>query len=108
MKKSLKIAGTVVGVAALAALLPYGFRKDRENGELTVNALLWQFNSRPDPEEPGKRKISIELGFHNSFYSDDLSLLGDENDDPILDCTPVEETPAEEEPVVTESDCLPF
>ena len=111
MKKGLKIAGTIAGIAALASLLPYAVRKDEENNETTVQALLWKYTNKPDHEAPGSRKVSVDIGFHNPFQCDNDDLLMDDCDEPILDCSPVEEVPSEEpadEPEVTEGDCIPF
>ena len=110
MKKGLKIAGTVAGIAALASLLPYAIKRDQENDETTVQALLWKYTNKPDHETPGKRTHILTPGFHNPFQADNDDLLMDDDyDDPILDCTPVpEDAPVEDEPVVTEDECIPF
>ena len=61
MKKIWKI----LGVAALIGLVPYSFyNKDEETGEITTYALLWKLTTRPDTENPRKRKIILDIGFH--------------------------------------------
>ena len=56
-KKHWKILGVV---AAAAALAPVVFRKNDETGEKTVDALLWQYKSRPNAET-GKRDIEVNI-----------------------------------------------
>lgn len=118
MKKGLKIAGTIAGIAALASLLPYSCKKDEETDELTVKALLWKYSNQPDHEIESNRKVSIDIGFHNPFASENDDLLMDdgEEEEPILDCSPIptdetvseEETPCEVQAEVSEGDCIPF
>ena len=117
MKKGWKIAGAIAGVAALAALAPYFINKDPESDETTVKALLWKYTNKPDHENPGSRKLSIDIGFHNPFCQECDDLLMDVDfDEPLLDTTPAvevlaEETPVEEpesEPEINEGDCIPF
>lgn len=96
MKKGLKIAGTIAGIAALAALLPYSCKKDEEKDELTVKALLWKYSNQPDPELEGNRRISVDIGFQNPFAAENDDLLMDDLDEPIIDCTPIVEEPAPE------------
>ena len=55
----------VLGVAAIAASVPVVFRKNPETGERTVDALLWQLTTTPDPET-GKRAVSLSI-FPNRF-----------------------------------------
>ena len=81
MKKGLKIAGAIAGLAALAALTPYSVSKD-EDDKTTVYALLWKYTNQPDPE--GGRKVSIDIGFHNPFKGENDDLLMDDEDDLIL------------------------
>ena len=77
MKKGWKIIGAV---AALAALLPYSVKKDKEADETTVQALLWTYTNQPDRETPDRRNISINIGFrkpiagetHDSPQADDF------------------------------------
>ena len=61
MKKIWKI----LGVAVAAASVPVLFRKNPETGERTVDALLWQLTTTPNPET-GKRDIAINI-FPNRF-----------------------------------------
>ena len=84
MKKGWKIAGTIAGLAALAAVLPHSCRKDEENDKLTVQALLWKYTNQPDHETPGNRNVSIDIGFHNPFAEENDDLLMDDEDDLIL------------------------
>ncbi len=84
MKKGLKIAGTIAGLAALAAVLPYSCKKDEDDDKLTVQALLWKYTNQPDHETPGNRKVSIDIGFHNPFAVENDDLLMDAEDDLIL------------------------
>ena len=93
MKKGWKIAGTIAGLAALAAALPYSCVKDDENDKLTVQALLWKYTNQPS-EEPGKRNISIDIGFHNPFAVENDDLLMDEDDDLLLMDSPAVEVEA--------------
>ena len=92
MKKGLKILGAVAGIAALASLIPYSINKDDENGETTAYALLWKYSNKPDPEAPGNRKISIDIGFHNPAEAEIDELLMGDNDLILVD-TPVVEEP---------------
>ena len=117
MKKVWKIAGAIAGVAALAALAPYSINKDAENDETTVYALLWKYTNKPDHENPGSRKVSVDIGFHNPLKEETDALLMDEDfDEPLLDTTPTVEEPTVEVPVVepvsepkiNEGDCIPF
>ena len=91
MKKGLKFAGVVAGLAALAALVPYSINKDEEADETTAYALLWKYTNKPDPEAPGNRKISIDIGFHNPAEAEIDELLMGDNDLILVD-------PAVEEP----------
>ena len=92
MKKALKIAGAIAGVAALASLLPYSINKD-ENDETTIHALLWKYSNKPDPTAPGNRKVTIDLGFHNPFAEENDELLMDDEEDLILVDAPAEAAP---------------
>ena len=94
MKKGLKIAGTIAGLAALAAVLPYSCKKDEENDKLTVQALLWKYTNQPDHETPGNRKVSIDIGLHNPFAVENDDLLMDDEDDLILMNAPAVEVEA--------------
>ena len=94
MKKGFKIAGAVAGVAALAALLPFSVNKDEENDKLSVQALLWKYTNQPDHENPGNRKVSIDIGFHNPLHAKADDLLMDDEDDLLLMDTPAEAAPA--------------
>ena len=74
MKKVWKI----LGAAALIGLIPYSFyNKNEATGETTTYALLWKLTTRPDTENPGKREITLDLGFHKPadpdahLYEDD-------------------------------------
>ena len=81
MKKGLKIAGAIAGLAALAALTPYSVCKD-DDDKTTICALLWKYTNQPDPEAPGSRKISVDIGFHNPFSEcccNDHLLIDDED-----------------------------
>ena len=60
MKKGFKIAGALLGVAAVAATVPYAVTKDSETGEKTIEALLWRLNMRPNTET-GKKDITIDI-----------------------------------------------
>ena len=112
MKKGWKIAGTIAGIAALAALLPYSCQKDEENDELTVKALLWKYTSQPDLNNVGERKIALDIGFQNPFTVENDDLLMDEDDDLILVnasdemVEPEESLEAEEAPA--DNECIPF
>ena len=90
MKKSWKIFGAVAGIVAAAALTPYSINKD-EDDKTTIYALLWKYTNQPDAENPGSRKVSIDIGFHNPFKEDNDHLLMDEEDDLILVDAPVAE-----------------
>ena len=83
MKKGLKIASAIAGLAALAALTPYSINKD-EDDKTTVCALLWKYTNQPDSEAPANRKITIDIGFHNPFHEDNEHLLMDDDDDLLL------------------------
>ena len=61
MKKVWKI----LGIVAVAASVPVVFRKNPETGERTVDALLWQLTTTPDPET-GKHSVSLSI-FPNRF-----------------------------------------
>ena len=50
----------VLGIAAVAATVPVMFRRNRETGESTIDALLWQLKSRPN-EETGKRDFELNI-----------------------------------------------
>ena len=87
MKKGLKIAGAIAGLAALAALTPYSVCRDEED-KTTVCALLWKYTNQPDPE--GGRKVSIDIGFHNPFCENNDHLLIDDDEGVILMDAPEE------------------
>ena len=53
MKKIWKI----LGVAALAASIPFVIRTDPETKERSYDALLWQVRTRPNPET-GKTEVT--------------------------------------------------
>ena len=89
MKKGLKIAGAIAGLAALAALTPYSINKDEED-KTTIYALLWKYTNQPDPATPGDRKVTVDIGFHNPFKEENDELLMDDEDDLILVDAPVE------------------
>ena len=89
MKKGLKIAGTIAGLAALAALTPYSINKN-EDDKTTIYALLWKYTNQPDSKAPGGRKVTIDIGFHNPFKEENDDLLMDDEDDLILVDVPVE------------------
>ena len=55
----------VLGLAALAGLVPYSFHKDEDTDTLSVYALLWKFTKTPHPEEPDRNLYSICPGYHN-------------------------------------------
>jgi len=103
MKKGLKIAGAIAGLAAVASLLPYSVSKDQENDKTTARALLWKYTNQPDPKEPGSRKVVIDIGFQNPLSEDNDHLLMDEDDDLLLLDTP-EEAPQNEIELTLEPD----
>ena len=72
-----KIHWKILGaVAAAAALAPVVFRKNEETGEKTVDALLWQYKSRPN-KETGKRDIELNI-LPNRFICKVTSEIPDE------------------------------
>lgn len=117
MKKGLKIAGAIAGLAAVAALVPHTVKKDDED-KTTIHALLWKYTNQPDPQTPDKRKVTIDLGFHNPFAKENDDIFMDDEEDVILIDTPAnEEEPApqcdieltlepnlDDEPVATPAD----
>lgn len=94
MKKGWKILGAIAGAAALAALTPYSCKKDKETGSLSVKALLWNLTTTPDADGGSNISINILPG------QDGAALSFTEEDDPLVECTPVCECtcshPAEE------------
>ena len=56
MKKIWKVLGVAAAVAACA---PVVFRNDSETGEKTVDALLWQYKSRPEWDGSTHRELTI-------------------------------------------------
>lgn len=116
MKKGLKIAGAIAGIAALAALTPYSVNKYED--KTTVYALLWKYTNKPDPENPGKRTHVLDLGFHNPVVEEnDELLMGDDEDlifveapeteDVLYDAEPAIEPEAEGDSQEACSDCQP-
>lgn len=111
MKKAFKIAGAIAGIAALASLVPYSIHKDEEEDTTTIRALLWKYTNQPDSQNPGSRKVSIDIGFHNPMSADNEDLLMDDGDELILVEAPVEQADSEEEAKPTdydEGECIPF
>lgn len=93
MKKSnLKLFGALAGAAAVAALLPYSVKDDPQQGTTTISALLWKYTSRPDPEDPSRKQIDIDLGLRNSFKNQKGAALDELENSPLVDVT--DNTPA--------------
>lgn len=87
MKKSnLKLFGALAGAAAAAALLPYFVNRDPESGT-TISALLWKYTSRPDPEDPSRKQIDIDLGLRNPFKEQKGAALDELENSPLVDVT---------------------
>lgn len=51
MKKIVKIIGAAGAVAAAAALVPYHFNNDKENGTFELGGLLWKLRKEAGEEE---------------------------------------------------------
>lgn len=100
MKKGWKIAGVIAGAAALAALTPYSCKHDPDTGALSLKALLWNLTTSPNLD--GGSNISI-----NILPAKDGAVLSfTEEDEPLVECTPICECICSEESApFEENDC---
>ena len=75
MKKLFAVLG---GLAAAAAVIPFGHRKDEHSGEETFHALIWNAHISPNHKDGGKN-VSINLGLTNPFaYTEEFTHYDDE------------------------------
>lgn len=75
MKLIWKVLGATAAVAAAAATVPFSVRKNKETGERTIEALLW--NAKTGTDDTGARTVSINIGFTNPFKQE-ADLFDDE------------------------------
>ena len=77
MKKIWKILGVV---ALVAGLTPYRVEHNEFSDEKTYKALLWKVTDQPHPEQEGRRKYTLRVGFQNPMdhTMEDAALFADE------------------------------
>ena len=96
MKKIFAVLG---GLAAAAAVIPFGHRKDEHSGEETYHALIWNAHISPNREDGGKH-VTVNFGLTNPFaYTEEFTHYDDgaliSTPDPEEAVSP--ETPCEED-----------
>ena len=96
MKKLFAVLG---GLAAAAAVIPFGHRKDEHSGEETYHALVWNAHISPNHEDGGKN-VTVNLGLTNPFaYKEEFSHYDDEALIPEVPC---------EGPCAPDAEAIPF
>lgn len=78
MKKIWKYA---LGAAALAGLVPYSHKKDKETGASVTQALLWSYSK--DPRGEKKFLIGLHIGTMSVPKVEEV-------EEPIVDVEPIE------------------
>ncbi len=83
MKKLFAVLG---GLAAAAAVIPFGHRKDECSGEETYHALVWNAHVYPSHED-GTKRFSVNFGLTNPFaYHEEFTHYADDTLYPDVVC----------------------
>ncbi len=96
MKKHWKIAMAAV---AVAGLIPYSYKKDKESGASVLQALFWSCAKKPNGDK------NITIGLH--IGSMPLPKAPEEVLEPYFEDEAIEEVPAEAEEVPASAEEVP-